>query len=135
MKHPALTRMLGVFLAVVSVISLIAGALGFGRAAGDYREQQREDTLLDSRIQKAEALRLQMEEEQADYDAAMEVFPDRESAHSSARSDFRMKLATYTATRAGLVLGRWVRLACLQEGICRCRAMHVRGYGWKSWSI
>ena len=106
MKHPALTRMLGVFLAVVSVISLVAGALGFGRAAGDYREQQREDTLLDSRIQKAEALRLQMTEEQADYDAATEVFPDKESKHNSARSDFRMKLATYTATRAGLVLGR-----------------------------
>lgn len=106
MRHPAVTRMLGVFLAVVSVISLVAGVLGYGRAAGDYREQQREDTLLDSRIQKAEDLRLQMEEQQADYDAASEVFPDRDADHRHARSDYRMKLATYTATRAGLVIGR-----------------------------
>ena len=106
MRHPAVTRMLGVFLAVLSVISLAAGALGFGRAAGDYREQQREDTLLESRIQKAETLRLQMEEKQADYDDAMAVFPDKEEGHEHARSDYRMKLATYTATRAGLVLGR-----------------------------
>lgn len=106
MKHPALTRMLGVFLAVVSIISLFAGALGFGRAAGDYREQQREDTLLESRIQKAEALRLQMAEEQAAYDEAAALFPDEEARHDSERNDYRMKLATYTATRAGLVLGR-----------------------------
>ena len=106
MKHPALTRMLGVFLAVVSVISLFAGALGFGRAAGDYREQQREDTLLDSRIRKAEALRLQMEAEQAAYDEAAALFPDEEARHDSERNDYRMKLATYPATRAGLVLGR-----------------------------
>lgn len=106
MRFPALTRMLGVFLAVLSVISLVAGALGFGRAAGDYREQQREDTLLDSRIRKAEELRTQLAEEQPDYDAAMDVYPEREERHNSARSDYRMKLATYTATRAGIKLGR-----------------------------
>lgn len=106
MRFPALSRMLGVFLAVVSVISLVAGALGFGRAAGDYREQQREDTLLDNRIRKAEELRRELADEQPDYDAAMDVFPEREDRHNSARSDYRMKLATYTATRAGIKLGR-----------------------------
>ncbi|MGX8692730.1 MAG: hypothetical protein ACSW8E_03130 [Clostridia bacterium] len=106
MRFPALTRMLGVFLAVVSVLSLVASILGFGRAADDYREQQREDALLDSRIRKAETLRLQLQEEQADYDKTMDEFPDREDRHNSARSDYRMKLATYTATRAGIKLGR-----------------------------
>ena len=106
MRHPALTRMLGVFLAVVSVITLIAGGLGFGRAASDRREQRRGDELLESRIAQAEALRREMAERQAEYDDAASVFPGREAAHKSESSGYRMDLATYTATRAGLILGR-----------------------------
>lgn len=106
MRHPALSRMLGVFLAVVSLLTLLAGALGFGRAGRDYREQQRELTLLESRIIRAEELRGQLEELQEDYDAAMAVYPERQETHRSRSSDYRMKLATYTATRAGMVMGR-----------------------------
>lgn len=106
MRHPALTRMLGVFLAVVSLITLIAGGLGFGRAASDRREQRRDDELLESRIAQAETLRREMAQQQESYDAAASVFPAREAEHKSESSDYRMDLATYTATRAGLVLGR-----------------------------
>ncbi len=105
MRYPALSRLLAVFLAVLSVTTLVAGALGFGKAAGDYREQQRADALLETRIETSRALRAELAEKQAAYDAANAVYPERAEKHRSRSDSYRMTLATYTATRAGLKIG------------------------------
>ncbi len=106
MRYPALSRLLAVFLAVLSVTTIVAGALGFDRAGKDYKEQRREDALLENRITTSEALRAELAEKQADYDAASAVYPGQEEQHRSKSAKYRMALATYTATRAGLRLGR-----------------------------
>lgn len=106
MRYPALSRMLAVFLAVVSLITLVAGALGLGRAGKDYQEQQREDTLLESRISQSEELLRQLEEQEAAYHRASAALPERQQKHQSDSAKYRMQLATYTATRAGLQMGR-----------------------------
>ena len=106
MRHPALSRMLGVFLAVVSLLTLVAGGLGFGRAGRDVREQQRGQALLESRIARAETLREELTAQQEAYDAAIAVYSERQEAHRSRSDSYRMKLATFTATRAGMLLGQ-----------------------------
>lgn len=106
MRYPALTRMLGVFLAVLSVVTIIAGALGFGRDKKDYQEDCREDALLESRIAQTDELRGQLNGLQEGYDEASGLYPDSLDSHESRRSAYRMNLATYTATKAGLQLGR-----------------------------
>ena len=127
MRHPALTRMFGVFLAIVSVVTMVAGYLGFRTADRDYAEQQRRDALLKSRILRAEELQEQLGDRQDAYDAAAAVYQDRETAHGKSSSALRMDLATYTATRAGIQLGQQQldsTAALLEESM----AALIRGY-------
>lgn len=105
-KHPALTRMLGIFLAIVSLCTLFSAAVGRGQAEKDRAEAQRRSGYLGELIQRAEALQDALDARQDGYDAVMAVYPDKKDAHMSDSSAFRMDLATYTASRAGLVLGR-----------------------------
>ena len=106
MRHPALMRMLGIFMAVVSLLTVIAGGLGFRGASGDRREQQRQDELLQSRIDSLEELLPQIEALREDYAAAESFVSEHRDAHDRDRSGYRTELGTYTATKAGIVLGR-----------------------------
>lgn len=106
MKHPALMRMMGVFLAVVSLLTILAASLGFRSAEKDRAENERQDRLLGERIEQASALSAELDGGRSDYDPAKAVLADRQQAHDKLRSDYRMKLGTYTATKAGLRLGR-----------------------------
>ncbi len=106
MRFPALTRMLGVFLAVVSLLTVAAGWLGLGSADRDYQEQNRQDELLDNLIFQTETLQQELAEKQFDYDAVMRIYPGRKEQHRLDSAAYRMDLATYTATRGGLEMGR-----------------------------
>lgn len=106
MKHPALTRMMGIFLAVVSLVTVAAGGLGFRGAKKDHLEQGRQAALLKTRIGNVEALLSELDALQAEYDAAEEIVAERRAGHDKDRSGYRTELGTYTATKAGVVLGR-----------------------------
>lgn len=106
MRYPALARMLAVFLAVLSLVTLIAGALGIGRANTDHQEQRRQDELLSSRIAQTEELNRSLDEQERAYQTAADALPERQEKHRSDSAKYRMSLATYTATRSGLQMGR-----------------------------
>lgn len=106
MRYPALTRMLGVFLAVMSLLTIAAGGLAFVRAGEDHGEQQRQLGLLAEKTARAESLSDELKELQPEYDAIMVDYDTRMAGYNSAASAYRMKLATYTATKAGISLGR-----------------------------
>ena len=106
MKHPALARMLGVFLAVISLVSLVAGALGFVRAGTDDEEKQRELSVLEKRIARAEETDAELAALRPEYEKVMLGYPERMAAHKDESDAYRMKLAEFTATRAGLSMGR-----------------------------
>ncbi len=106
MRYPALSRVLAVFLAVVCLVTCAAGCLGFDKAKKDLREQQREEDLLQSRIDRAEELLAQLDALQPGYDEVIGDYASMMDQHKSAGSAYRMGLATYTATRAGLKIGR-----------------------------
>ena len=106
MKHPALARMLGVFLAVISVLSILAGGLALVRAGSDYKEEQRQIEVLAGKVARAEELRAGSEELRPAYDAIMKDYPTQMADYHSSASDYRMKLAAYSAARAGIRMGR-----------------------------
>ncbi|MBR5342278.1 MAG: hypothetical protein IK149_00110 [Oscillospiraceae bacterium] len=106
MKHPALARMLGVFLAVISLLTIAAGGLAFVRSGKDYAERLRQNEVLEKKIARAEELRGELAELQPEYDAIMSDYAELTETHRSEASAYRMRLATYTATKAGISLGR-----------------------------
>ncbi len=106
MKHPALTRTLAVVLAIFCLVTLIAGAGSLRRTRSDHQAALREQEVLQNRIERADTLLTELEEERADYEQAERGLDEKEDRHAHDASDYRGKLATYTATKAGLLMGR-----------------------------
>ncbi len=63
MKHPALVRGLAVALAVVSVLTLLSGAICVGKAVKDNNENIRQLDVLSEKTMNASLLLREMEEE------------------------------------------------------------------------
>lgn len=106
MKHPALVRVLAVALAVVSVLTLLSGAICVGKAAKDNNENLRQIDLLSEKTDNASLLLRQLEEGKGDFESTDLSLPETRDQYSQDMSDYRTELATHTATKAGLVLGK-----------------------------
>lgn len=106
MKHPALSRALAVVLAVFCLVTLLAGGGSLRRLHGEHAESLRKQQLLNSRIERAQGLRQTLEEQSQVCRDAANGLEAQEEAHEKAASDYRGRLATYTATRAGVRMGR-----------------------------
>lgn len=106
MKHPALTRALAVVLAVFCLVTLIAGVGSLRKTHRQHEEDLRRQQVLGDRIARAEGLRQSLDEQERSYRIAATGLEKREERHERALSDYRGRLATYTATRAGIRMGR-----------------------------
>lgn len=106
MKHPALVRVLAVALAVVSVLTLLSGAVCIRKAAKDNAENTRQYDVLSNKTDNAALLQKRLEEDRADFDSADFALPDTQTQYDADIFAFRKELAAHTATRAGLVVGR-----------------------------
>lgn len=105
MKYPALTRALAAILAVFCIVTLLAGGGSLWKTRGDRAEYLRQQLLLRDRIDNAAALDQSLKTKEHFYDASSEELEARLEAHEKAASDYRGRLATYTATRAGVKMG------------------------------
>ena len=106
MKHPALVRLLAVALAIVSVLTLLSGAICVGKAVKDNNENLGQIDLLSEKTDNAALLLRQLEEGKGDFESTDLSLSETRDQYNQDMSDFRTELATHTATRAGLVLGR-----------------------------
>ena len=106
MRYPTLMRLLSIVLVLACLLTLMSGAIVWFRADREREETLTEAGQLRSRFGETLKLSAQLDIRQGAYDAASAVYPGREEAHRSDSNAYRMKLATFTATRAGLVLGR-----------------------------
>ena len=102
MRHPALTRFFAAFLAAVSAITLISGAICIKKAA-DSREKQNTNTarLFDKTAEAKELL--------AELDAMPTGFAQKNASYEEAKErydgeklTYRKDLSIYTATEAAL---------------------------------
>lgn len=103
MKHPALTRVSALILAILCLVMLIAGA-GSMRAAGSEREKALSELQrLTDRIGEYREL-LGSLEGQSTYESLMTPLRQRQKEHAEKARKHRMDLAAYTASRAGVTL-------------------------------
>lgn len=104
MRHPALTRVFSVVLAVLCLVMLLAGVLGAG-AAFRERSSAREDRgRLLSRAEEYKAVALALENG-ISYEEAWAELGTRQESHEDEASEHRAELAQYTATKGGLTKG------------------------------
>ena len=106
MKHPALVRVLAVALAVVSVLTLLSGAICVGKAVKDNNENTRQIELLSEKTDNAALLLRKLEEDKGNFESTDRSLSETRDQYSRDMSEYRKKLSEHTATRAGLVLGR-----------------------------
>ena len=106
MKHPALTRVMAVTLAVLCLVTLIAGGGALWKAHGDHQDDLRQRQLLRDRTDRAAELSSRLDGMQEQYELLSPTLEEEQKDHEAESSEYRVKLATYTATRAGVVMGR-----------------------------
>ena len=104
MKHPALTRIFAVVLAVFCLVMLLAG-LGSGAGTLSDRKKGQEDLrrLTDRLTEYEETLAGLAEGE--DYAKLNSALKERQEAHETVAGKHRSELAIYTATRSGVRQG------------------------------
>lgn len=104
MLHPALTRVMAIVLAILSLILLLVSVSGFSEAdelkAADIRSHEK----LVERIELYEQLRTELEGLTA-YKEADARLEEREEAHESEASQHRTDVATHSATEGGYQSG------------------------------
>ncbi len=106
MKHPALVRALAVALAVVSVLTLLSGAVCIGKATKDNNENTRQYNVLSEKTKNASLLQRRLEEDRTEFNSADSLLSESQAQYDEDIFAFRKELATHTATRAGLMMGR-----------------------------
>ena len=117
MRHPALTRFFAAFLAVMSAITLISGAVCI-RKAGSSREKQNTDAArLGEKTAEARALRAEIDAMAADYEELNVLYDAEKESNEAERLSYRKDLSIYTATEAALKQGR----EQLEEGYAALR--------------
>lgn len=104
MKHPALTRVFAVVLAVLCLVMLIAGAWGISKAAADHQASQANLERLAGRMDEYRLVS-QALEGTVSYQQVSEQLDTRQEKHDEDASQHRTDLAIYTATRSGLQQG------------------------------
>lgn len=104
MKHPALTRVMAVALAIMCAIMLIAGIYSLGRAEDQYADDQSAYEKLTGRIDTYKELSEKLSAGES-YDTASEALAEKQAAHDEAASEYRTDLAERTATQGGYKQG------------------------------
>lgn len=126
MKHPALVRLLAVALAVVSVLTLLSGAICVGKAVKDNDENTRQIDLLSEKTDNAALLLRHLAEGKGEYESTDLRLAETQEQYSQDMSAYRKALAEHTATRAGLVLG-WSALGTASAALRSGREQYEQG--------
>ncbi len=104
MKHPALTRILSLVLAVLCLTMLFAGLGSIAGAMRDRDSAMADYGRLTGRIEEYEQVLGELEG-QTSYREANLAFTEEREQHDEQAAQHRMDLAIYTATRGGLQAG------------------------------
>lgn len=119
MRHPALTRIFAVFLALLSVLTLLSGVLSIRKAKLDRQDALWQDEVLAGQIERARELRASVENGEDEYLALEEALPGEREDYRQTSSEYRRDLNEYTLSRVGLILGSNALMqasAALNEG-------------------
>ena len=104
MKHPALTRVMAVVLAIVCVIMLISGAVGIGEAESSYAEDLSEHEKLTEHITTYIELSEKLDGEDS-YKEMNQKIDERQEQHDKNAGEYRTDLAERAATQGGYKQG------------------------------
>ena len=104
MKHPALARVFSIVLAIMSLIMLLNGAVGFGKADAALKESLEHYQRIEEKTDTYEALSLQLKNS-VSYEEALAELEALQEQHDDDAAQHRTDLATHTATMGGYALG------------------------------
>lgn len=104
MKHPALARVFSIVLAIMSLIMLLNGAVGFGKADVALEESLEQYQRIEEKTDTYEALSLQLKNS-VSYEEALAELEALQEQHDDDAAQHRTDLATHTATMGGYELG------------------------------
>lgn len=104
MKHPALARVFSIVLAIMSLIMLLNGAVGFGKADAALQENLEKYQRIEEKTDTYEALSLQLKNS-VSYEEALAELEALQEQHDDDAAQHRTDLATHTATMGGYELG------------------------------
>ena len=104
MKHPALARVFSIVLAIMSLIMLLNGAVGFGKADAALKESLDQYQRIEEKTDTYEALSIQMKNS-VSYEEALAELEALQEQHDDDAAQHRTDLATHTATMGGYELG------------------------------
>ena len=99
MKHPALTRVFALIVAVLSLVMLLAGIMGIGKAISDRDESVRSYDVLQGRVDTYEELSEKLNGSPSYKDAMKQLEKDEEEHRKNANSQ-KDSLMEYTAAEA-----------------------------------
>lgn len=104
MKHPALTRLFAVALAILSLVMLIAGAAGISKAAKDRNGTLADVGRLRGRMDEYNTVTMALDGT-ISYEEANRLLTERQEQHDADAAQHRSDLAMYSATRGGVLSG------------------------------
>ena len=104
MKHPALARVFSIVLAIMSLIMLLNGAVGFGKADAALQESLEKYQRIEEKTDTYEALSRQLKNS-VSYEEALAELEALQEQHDDDAAQHRTDLATHTATMGGYELG------------------------------
>lgn len=104
MKHPALTRLFAIVLAILCLIMLLAGTLGVAGASRDRRNSLDDRERLQSRIDDYNTVTMALAGS-ISYEEANRALEERQEQHEEDAAKHRTDLAIYSATKGGVQSG------------------------------
>lgn len=119
MKHPALARVMAVTLAIMCVIMLITGALGFGKTENKYAEDTADYEKLTDRITTYNELTEKLADAES-YKQVSAALDEHQQQHDDDAAQFRTDLAERTAKQGGYKHGAemlWEARAQAKDGM------------------
>lgn len=119
MKHPALARVMAVTLAIMCVIMLITGVLGFGKAESKYAEDTADYEKLTDRITTYNELTEKLANAES-YKQVSAALDEHQQRHDDDAAQFRTDLAERTAKQGGYKQGAemlWEARAQAKDGM------------------
>lgn len=119
MKHPALARVMAVTLAIMCVIMLITGALGFGKTENKYAGDTADYEKLTDRITTYKELTEKLADAES-YKQVSAALDEHQQQHDDDAAQFRTNLAERTAKQGGYKQGAemlWEARAQAKDGM------------------
>ena len=104
MKHPALTRVFAAVLAILGVISLANGVVGFRKNRAEHLERRAYEEKFSGRIGNYEKLHAEFENA-ANYEQTRDALNKVLEEHEKAAAQHKTDTAIYSATKGGLHMG------------------------------